>query len=207
MNPIRKAHGNGAGALLRTEVPPIDEIRPPNATETEHGLAVREASGRPFEPGNDAASNRLPKLARIDSARPEAHALWRDRYRKQADRLARRRVRELSVMFGGRCSVAAADIVKSAAMQSAWADLLFELAAQTLDPKLAAQAARMRDMSRVAHLTAVGLCRLEADAFVEDDETRNRRVRIEAQQQRAARLAAGTTIDVTLIDEEKKVKD
>lgn len=204
MNPIRKAHGNGAKAVLRTELPPIDEFGCANAGDTARGMAVYAARGRPFEPGNEAASNRPPKLARIAPAEPTAHPLWRSKYRHQASRYARRRVAELAIMFGGKVSVAVQRLVGLAAKQAAASDLLYELAMTELDTTTIMQAAKLADMSRQAELTAIGLARLEQDSFQEDDDARNRRMRIAAQREREARRAAGATIDVTLVTEEKK---
>lgn len=98
---IRAAHGTAAagGAVLVVEQPPLDEVPAPNRADTVTGLAVRAARGRPFQPGNRAASDRGPSLTRInvDDAAPEAQR----RIHRKAATLKGRRERELSVLHGG----------------------------------------------------------------------------------------------------------
>ena len=67
---IRGAHGEAAkhGAILAAEPLPLDEIKPPNAADTERGLAARKDRGRPFQPSNAAARDRPPTLCRSVAA-------------------------------------------------------------------------------------------------------------------------------------------
>jgi len=98
---VRSAHGTAAagGALLVVETPPLDETRPPDATRTEEGLALRKARGRPFTPGNAAGSNRGPSLTYI-VVDPNAPDDEKRRRRRKASSLQRTRKGELEVQYG-----------------------------------------------------------------------------------------------------------
>jgi hypothetical protein len=85
--------------MLVAECPPLDEVPPLNAGDTEKGVAVRKVRGRPFQPGNTAAAGRGPSLTRITSS-SEATDEQRRVHRKAAS-LKLKRERELSVQYGG----------------------------------------------------------------------------------------------------------
>ena len=119
---FRSAHGAAAehGALLVAEAKPLDELRPPNAADTERGLALCAARGRPFQVGNRAAAGRGPSLARVN-ADPDAPE-ERQRVHRKAASLQRTRARELAVMYGGPVSSAVKTELKLWALDVAWAE-------------------------------------------------------------------------------------
>lgn len=161
---IRTAHGTGRDAILRAEVPPLDELPPPNATRTERALAARAARGRPFEPGNAAASGRRPKLARMPDI-ATTHPSWAAA-QKQARRYVQRRCRELAVQTGvPSLGTGPSALLASAGLARAASVVLYEMAAQTLDAGLFRDAAALADKARQAELTAVGLAEREAKAI------------------------------------------
>jgi hypothetical protein len=160
---LRAAHGKGADAILRAELPPLDEMRPVDAEVTAQGNAVLDARGRPFQRGNTAAKGRKPGLASmglpIDSADP--------RYRKalrKAKNYMIRRTRELAAQGGGTLGAGPSAMLSNAALALAASRVLYELAAETLDPALFKQAASLADSARQQELTAVGLAEREAAA-------------------------------------------
>lgn len=161
---VRAAHGTGRDAILRVEVPPLDELPAPNAERTERALAVREARGRPFEKGNAAAAGRRPKLARMpDSA--TAHPSW-NAYEKQARRYVQRRCRELAVQTGvPSLGTGPSSLLASAGLALAASRVLYELGARSLDPCLLKDAAALADKARQGELTAVALAEREAKAL------------------------------------------
>jgi hypothetical protein len=100
---VRSAHGNAAegGALLVVECPPLDEVRPPNAAQTEQALALALPAERPFVLGNMAASARGPAAERIptdDEVHPDPKE-ERRRVRRAATSLKNARFLELEVQY------------------------------------------------------------------------------------------------------------
>ncbi|HEY6461674.1 MAG TPA: hypothetical protein VIY73_16010, partial [Polyangiaceae bacterium] len=99
----------------------------PDASRTEQGLALRRVRGRPFQPGNTAASDRGSSLTRItphdgalsDPDTPEE----RRRARRKAASLQRARRRELEVQTGGPVSSAVKVELVAWARATAWAEM------------------------------------------------------------------------------------
>lgn len=160
---LRSAHGTGAGALLRAERPPLDEQRPLNAADTAAGLALRAQRGRPFQRGNQAAKGRKPSLCALGVPVDTADPRYRKALRK-GRRYMQRRARELAVMHGGELGAGPSAMLAHAARATAASVLLYELAGETLDAALFAQAARLADSARQQELTAVALAEREAEA-------------------------------------------
>jgi hypothetical protein len=159
----RTAHGTGADALLRVERPGFKDMPPMNAGDTAQGLAIAAARGRPFTADNEAAKGKRPALAslgvRIGTADPRYVSALR-----KAKRYVDRRRRELTVMCGGGLSSGPCAMLASAGRALAASVLLYELAGETLNAKLFAQAARLADQARQQELTAVALAEREAAA-------------------------------------------
>jgi len=167
---LRRAHGKGAGALLRAETRPLDEIPALNAADTDRALALAERRGRPFTRGNRAASGRRPALALLgvplDASDPRYRAAMR-----RADRYRRRRVRELTVQSGGFLGSGVAALLATSARALAASTVLYTLAGEALargehkvSADLMTSGARLGDAARQAELTAVGLAAREASA-------------------------------------------
>jgi hypothetical protein len=157
---LRTAHGAGAAALLRTELPPLDEHQPLNASDTVDGLALRAKRGRPFQRGNSAAKNRKPSLCALGVPIETADPRYRKALRK-ARRYMQRRQRELAVMHGGELGAGPSAMLAHAARATAASVLLYELAGETLDAGLFKQAASLADSARQQELTAVALAERE----------------------------------------------
>jgi hypothetical protein len=160
---LRAAHGAAAtlGALLVSETPPLDEVPPPNAEDTERGLALAKKRGRPFQADNTAGANRKPALAllgvEIDAADP--------RYRKalrKASSYRQRRIRELAMQHGGTLGAGPSAMLASSALALAASRMLYELAGESLDAELFVRAAKLADSARAQELTAVALAEREA---------------------------------------------
>lgn len=167
---LRRAHGKGAGAILRAEVRPLDEIPPPNAEDRDHALALAERRGRPFTRGNRAASGRRPALALLGVPLDASDPRYRAAMRK-ADRYRRRRVRELTVQSGGFLGSGVAALLATSARALAASTVLYTLAGEALargehktSADLMTSGARLGDAARQAELTAVGLAEREASA-------------------------------------------
>lgn len=156
----RKAHGNGAKALLRAETPALDELRPLNAADAERGNAVVNARGKPFERGNKAGANRKPGLALLGSPVDSADPRYRRALRK-AKSYMRRRATELAVQHGGTLGAGPSAMLANSALALAASRVLYELASETLDPDLLSKAAALADKSRQQELTAVALAERE----------------------------------------------
>lgn len=161
---LRRAHGTGADALLRSERRPLDEIPCTNANDTATGLALARVRGRPFVRGNRAAAGRKPALASaagipLDATDPAyRRALgWARRYR-------RRRVHELTVQHGGELSTAVCGMITSSALDMAASRYLSALAAKVGDPALMVTASRLAQASRQMELTALDIAQREAVA-------------------------------------------
>lgn len=164
---IRAAHGDGASALVRVERTPLDEGAPPNADDTERGLAAAKRRGRPFTKGNHAASNRKPVLAlmgvSLQSDDPRCTAALR-----KAERLRQRRVRELTVQHGGYLGAGPCSMLGSAYRALAASTVLYALASEALAggrvkeaSDLFSTSARLADSSRQQELTAIAIAERE----------------------------------------------
>lgn len=160
---LRKAHGNGAAALVRSERRPLDEIPPPTADDTATGLALARERGRPFQPGNRAGAGRKPALALLGQAVSTADPRYRRALRRAAAYRSRR-AREFAVEGGGYLGAGPAAMLASSALALAASRVLHELASETLDPDLFVKAAMLADKSRQQELTAVDLAAREASA-------------------------------------------
>lgn len=161
---LRTAHGTGADALLRSECRPLNEIPAMNADDTARGLAMAHARGRPFTPGNRAASGRRPALASsagmpIDAADPDyKRALgWARRYR-------RRRVSEMTIAHGGELSAGVCAMLTSEANDLAGARYLAIVAARTGDREALTQSSRLSQSARQLALTALDVAERDAKA-------------------------------------------
>lgn len=171
---LRAAHGTGASAILRAESPPLPEVPPPNAERTALGLAMAAARGKPFQPGNSAASQRKPALALmgvpIDSADPRCRSAMR-----KAANWRSRRCRELTVLSGGYLGTGPATMIASAALALAASRVAYELAAERgpAGVQLAKLGADLADKARQQELTAVGLAEREARARAASAPTMN----------------------------------
>jgi hypothetical protein len=168
--PIVTAHGTGAGALIRVETAPVDELpigvqAPPHASTG----GERRADGT-FAPGArtmQAAGGRATKgksklTARLGlSSLPEGNDFAP--YRKAASTFRRVQCSSLaSSVGGGVCGPAPSSIVASAALALAWSRYLSDVAARTDDADMAVRAVKLGDSSRQALLTAHELCAREA---------------------------------------------
>lgn len=153
---LRAAHGTGSSALLRAENPPLDEIPPTSAADTEEGLRVRAARGRPFERGNRAGANRGASLTRsgVDLDAPDE---VRRGIQRRAETLRRQRAREMSVAHGGEVSSAVRVEVASWALATAWSRHFY-------DQGDAAQGGLAAERASAHQLRAVGLAEREAKA-------------------------------------------
>lgn len=158
---LRTAHGNGGDALLRAEVPPLDELSPLNAADAGQGNAVVNARGKPFERGNKAGANRKPGLALLGSPVETADPRYRRALRK-AKSYMRRRATELAVQHGGTLGAGPSAMLANSALALAASRVLYELASESLDADLLTRAASLADKSRQQELTAVALAEREA---------------------------------------------
>lgn len=169
---LRSAHGNGAGALLRVETAPVDELpegvqgppqaaarheRRPNGTFAKGARSVQAAGGR-------ATAGKTRLAAKLGlSQLPEASDFAP--YRRAAATFRRVQCADMArTIGGGVCGPGPSSIVASAALALAWSRYLSDLAARTGDPELAARAVRMGEASRQSLLTAHELCAREAQA-------------------------------------------
>lgn len=158
---IRAAHGNGASALLRVETPPLDELPTPNAHDTDQGLALASRRGRPFQPGNAAAANRRPKMARAGLEVPKGDPAWL-RFEKQSRRWVQRRCRELAILHGGYLGSGPSSMLASAGLALASSRFAYAKGAETGDIALLKQGAQLADYARQQELTAVALAERES---------------------------------------------
>lgn len=165
----RRAHGNGADALVRVETPPADELPvgvPDDARDARPG--DRGPGGR-FRPGNSlaAAGGRAKRGKARLAARLGLASLPDDSafapYRASASTFRRVQCADLArTVGGGVCGPAPSSIVASAALALAWSRYLSDVAAATGDPEMALRAIRIGDSSRQMLLTAHELCAREA---------------------------------------------
>jgi hypothetical protein len=167
---LRTAHGNGAAALLRAELPPLDEEPPPNADDTAHGLAETKRRGKPFTRGNKAAENRKPALCMLGVPLDAADPRYRSALR-QANAYRQRRVRETAIACGGELGAGPSAMFASSGRALAASVVLYALAGELLAAgktkeaaDLFATASRLGDSSRQQELTAIALAEREAKA-------------------------------------------
>ena len=160
---LRSAHGNGGDAILRAERPPLDELAAPNAELARQGHEELTRRGRPFQKNNQAAKGRRPALALLGVPIDTSDARWRRAMRK-ARRYMQRRVRDLAAQCGGTLGTGPSAMLASAARALAASTVLYELAGETLDPKMFRDAAALADSARQQELTAVGLAEREVAA-------------------------------------------
>lgn len=169
---LRRAHGNGADALVRVEHLPADELplgvqaapqasagheRRANGTFAPGARTVQAAGGAATKgKARLAAKLGLTKLAADAGFAPYARSAVTFR-RVQCSELAR-------TVGGGVCGPAASSIVASAALLLAWSRYFSDQAAAGGDPDLVTRSARLADQSRQALLTAHELCAREAEA-------------------------------------------
>ena len=161
---LRKAHGNGADAIVRVEVLPADELPALNADDSRVGAAIVTQRGRPFERGNRAAAGRPPKLAaaagipmNATDPRYKAALAHARQYRKQ-------RVKELAIQHGGELSSGVCAMITSASIDMASSRYLTVLAAETGDPATMKLASALAAASRQTELTALEIASREAAA-------------------------------------------
>jgi hypothetical protein len=169
---LRQAHGNGAGALVRVETAPADEL-PLGVQAQPHASArdERTPDGR-FLPGartvqaaGGAATRGKSRLAaKLGLAKLADDAAFAP-YSRSASVFRRAQCAELArTVGGGVCGPGPSSIVASAALMLAWSRYLSDLAAAGGDPDLVTRSARLADQSRQALLTAHELCAREAEA-------------------------------------------
>lgn len=161
---LRRAHGNGASALLRSERRPLDEVPAMNAEDTERGLEAARVRGRPFTPGNAAAKNRKPSLASVGGMPVDAQDAEYKKCLGWARRYRARRVRELTVAHGGELSAGVCAMLTSSALDMAASRYMTSLGARTSDPAMMVTASRLAQSSRQQELTALDMAEREASA-------------------------------------------
>ena len=168
---LRRAHGNGAPALLRAETAPVDELPEGVPADTRTDCPSDRGAGGRFRPGNTlaAAGGRAKRgkarlASRLGLARmPEGAAFGP--YAASAATFRRVQCAELArTVGGGVCGPGPSSIVASAALALAWSRCLSDLAARDANPELAVRAVRLADASRQSLLTAHELCAREAEA-------------------------------------------
>jgi hypothetical protein len=168
---LRRAHGAGAGSLIRAETAPADELpagvpadaRP--ADPSDRGARGRFARGNTLaREGGKAKRGRSRLAARLGLAvLPDDSAFAP--YRASASTFRRMQCAELArTVGGGVCGPAPSSIVASAALALAWSRYLSDVASATGDPDMATRAVRMADSSRTMLLTAHELCAREAES-------------------------------------------
>ena len=193
----RRAHGNGADALARVETAPADEL-PAGLPAPARRAANRDPSGRFVSgPGTARAASEAAKakaeqvqLARLlgfvepdDGHRfVRYHRLAVDWRTDQAEAVA-------LTIGGGELSPGVSSIIASAALALAGSRYLYDEAAESGDPKLFAQAARLADQSRQSLLTAHELAAREAVARAEADKRRRAAATAAKRERFQARLA------------------
>lgn len=171
---LRTAHGDGAGALIRAEVPPISELPPiPHVYGADTGaeLTVSTPKGARFAKKNDAAKRKRPALAGLGVTMPADHPEYAAAMRK-ANAYRKHRVAELSRMHGCGLSAGVCSMIASSARALAASQLLHDMAERAIRngqpetaAKLISQALAAADKSRQQELTALALCEREASSF------------------------------------------
>ena len=169
----RSAHGNGAAAIVRIEVPPADEASPalPDARPDISGLARRQ-NGTVATPEAAAALGRVGgqvKAKRVRLARSLGLGVLEQSeafapYRRSAAAFRRHHVAELAKLAGGHCSAGPASMVASAALQLAASRFLFDQASRTGDAATFKTASQLANDSRQNLLASYELAQREAQA-------------------------------------------
>jgi hypothetical protein len=154
--------------VLVAETPKLAELGTPNAGRTAEGLALATRTGRPFQEGNAAASNRGPSLTRVTAddgvvCVPDSPD-ERRRARRKAASLAGTRRRELQVQTGGPVSSAVRVELVAWASATAWADV-WERAGDVF------KATALREKASAFGLKALGYAEREAKARPRDSNT------------------------------------
>lgn len=169
---LRKAHGNGAAALVRVETAPANELPlGVQAPAQENAGGERRADGtfargaRTMQSAGGKATRGKSRLARkLGLAKLATDADVRP-YMTSAAAFRRAQCAELAkTVGGGVCGPAPSSMVASAALSLAWSRFFSDRAAATGDAELATKAIRMADASRQQLLTAHELCAKEATA-------------------------------------------
>jgi hypothetical protein len=168
---LRKAHGNGANALVRAETAPANELplgTPSSAEQRRPGDFDERGK---FAPGNSiarAGGKATAGKVRLSSrlglvGLPQGSAFGA--YKRAAASFRRAQCTELArTVGGGICGPGPSSIVASAALALAWSRYLSDVAARDGNTDLAARAVRMAEASRQSLLTAHELCAREAMA-------------------------------------------
>lgn len=170
---LRKAHGNGASALVRVETAPADEL-PRGVSDPEASRSEDPADRGPgglFARGNALASRagkankgKSRIAGRLGLKHTDVDPGFAP-YKKAAAGFRKAQCSRLAKHFGGgECGPAPSSIVASAALSLAWSRYLYDLAAETGDVELATRAARFADVSAQRLLTAQEICAREAEA-------------------------------------------
>ena len=163
---LRKAHGNGAKALVRVESAPVDELGALNATDTTAGRALVAGRGKPFERGNRSAAGRKPALASVAGMPTGAKDPRYARALRWARTFRRQRVRELTVQHGGALSSGVCAMLTSAALDLAGARYLTAVNAdrETPVPDSMRLASQLHQSGRQLELTALEIAKREAES-------------------------------------------
>lgn len=132
----RTSHGarKDTNGPVRIEVQPADELKRPNAEDTDARLEEGKRNGRPFKPGNRAAVGRRPKLARLGLERSELDTTDPE-YKKclnQAESYRKRRVSEFRKVHGY-VSVGAMSLIATASLQLAASRYMMKKAIESGD--------------------------------------------------------------------------
>lgn len=168
---LRKAHGNGAKALVRAETMPADEL-PLGVPESADGASrTAAAETGKFAPGNRrsvlggrARAGKVRIAERLGLASLPVDSAF-STYKRHAAAFRRAQCTELArTVGGGVCGPGPSSIVASAALLLAWSRYFSDQAAAKSDPEFVTRAARLADQSRSALLTAHELCAREAEA-------------------------------------------
>ena len=168
---LRRAHGNGAKALVRYETPPPPELPlgVPGEIPADAGAASRE--GGRFEKGNTRSSlggkakkGKSRLAARLGLSKLPDDSVLKP-YLASAATFRRTQCTYLAQTVGGSvCGPGPSSVVASAALALAWSRFFSDLAATTLDPEHATRAINFADRSRNMLGTAMELCAREAEA-------------------------------------------
>ncbi len=169
----RSRHGNarGRGVGRMIEPPRFDELGAgvPDDAPDDAG-DDRAASGR-FAPGNRtstkggrAKAQKVALISRMGLGDLAAHPRF-ERYLRRAKPYARALSRHFrKSVSGGAASPAVDTVVASIAWQTAASHFLFELAAESGDPQLFAQASKLANDARQNLLSAHGLAEMAGKA-------------------------------------------
>lgn len=170
----RKAHGNAAkhGALVVIEGQPLDE-QPAGVPAAARPQANRDSSGQFVSGPGTAQQAREAALAKAEAAKfrrllglweaPEGH-FYADYLRLAREHRDEHAAVLAAEVGGGRLSPGVSGILSSASLAMVASLYLYDLGAQTGDPKLFGHAGQLADKSRIALLTARELAAKDAEA-------------------------------------------